>query len=188
MLLNTVHTVNFQLQRWQGSCIMFNSGEAWKCLSLDQMKRKNVSVAMYARNQSCVRTCSPSIHMYAKYTNCWNLTHKYIMTAHCSYLYYSEWKTFWYEKFTLQRFTMPFSKLLTCKCIYLVIRFSMTKSLLWNKKNTYWDSVNEQNTHHTHTHRQLYKRLISVSDRGWYRLFLTLVYWGTLISECPILK
>ena len=37
------------------------------------MKRKSVYVTMYATNQSCVSTCSSSIHTYAMYVNCQTL-------------------------------------------------------------------------------------------------------------------
>ena len=40
MLLNTVNTVNFKLERWGGSFWVFNSGQTWKYYSLDKKKER----------------------------------------------------------------------------------------------------------------------------------------------------
>ena len=92
-------------------------------------------------------------HIYTQHTQ-WPIDwHSYIniyqhnlLCAHSSYLYYSELIIFWYQKFTFHNI-FAFQKLLTCKVIYLLIRYNKTKFCLCDVKNSDRCGINKQYTH-----------------------------------------
>ena len=65
------------------------------------------------------------------------------------------------QGFTLQRSGISFSKIENfyslVEVIDLLITFNMTKSFLWNTKNTNKNDINEQNTHTPHREKDNFR-------------------------------
>ena len=79
-----------------------------------------------------------------------NIYLHHLLCAHNSYLYYTEWIIYWYQKFTFHN-ALLFKIYSFLKVIYLLIRWCYkTRFFLWNTNNIDRNSVNKQNTH-THT-------------------------------------
>ena len=66
-----------------------------------------------------------------------------------------EWMTHWYQKFTLQRFTISvlFKNYSLAEVRHLLIRFSKNSYFLWNTKILYGNRVNEQKSHTQHSEK-----------------------------------
>ena len=78
----------------------------------------------------------------------------HLLCSHSSYLYYTEWITHWYQKFTFHN-VFSFQKLCACKVIYLLIRCYESRFFLWNTNNTDRNGVNKQKTHTPNTQRKI---------------------------------
>ena len=78
--------------------------------------------------------------------------HHHLYAHNSSYLYYIEWIIRWYQTFS-SKMPLLFKNYSRTEITNLLMRFSNTKSFLWNRSSTNTNGVNKQNTH-THKHNK----------------------------------